>query len=60
MSYLVNHYESTDGAGGQFHGETNYGQIGRSAVGPSKVKRHGIIEEANHVKNVSDPAGGQF
>ena len=30
---LEDHYESTDGAGGQFQGETNYGQIGRGASG---------------------------
>ena len=60
MPHLEDHYESTDGAGGQFQGETNYGQIGRGATGPSKVKRHGIIDVANHGKNVSDPAGGQF
>ena len=57
---LKDHYESTDGAGGQFQGETNYGEIGRGAAGPSKVRRHGIIDEKNHGKNVSDPAGGQF
>ena len=60
MPNLKHHYESTDGAGGQFQGETNYGQIGRGAVGPSRVYRHGIIDVANHGKNVSDPAGGQF
>ena len=56
----TDHYESTDGAGGQFQGETNYGQIGRGAVGPSQVCHHGIIDVANHRKNVSDSAGGQF
>ena len=60
MTGLTDHYESTDGAGGQFQGETNYGQIGRGAVGPSQVRRHGIIDVANHGKNVSDAAGGQF
>ena len=59
LPLLKNHYESTDGAG-LFQGETNYGQIGRGATGPSKVVRHGIIDVANHGKNVSDPAGGQF
>ena len=60
MPGLTDHYESTDGAGGQFQGETNYGQIGRGAVGPSQVCHHGIIAVANHGKNVSDSAGGQF
>ena len=60
MPGLTDHYESMDGAGGQFQGETNYGQVRRGAVGPSKVRRHGIIDTANHGKNVSDPEGGQF
>ena len=60
MPGLTDHYQSTDGAGGQFQGETNYGQIGRGAVGPSQVCHHGIIDVANHGKNVSDSAGGQF
>ena len=51
---LEDHYESTDGVGGQFQGETNYGQIGRGASGPSKVRQHGIIDVANHGKNVGD------
>ena len=36
LPYLEIHYESTDGAGGQFQGEANYGHIERGAVGPSK------------------------
>jgi len=50
----------TDGADGQFQGEANYGQIGHGAVGPEKVLRQGIIDTANHGKNVSDPARDQF
>ena len=57
---LEGHYESTDGAGGQFQGETNYGQIGRGASGPSRVRRHGIIDVANHGKNVGGAYGGFF
>ena len=57
---LEDHYESTDGVGGQFQGETNYGQIGRGASGPSKVRRHGIIDVANHGKNVGDAYGSFF
>ena len=50
MPGLKHHYESTDGAGGQFQGETNYGLIRRGATGPSKVVRHSIIDVANHGK----------
>ena len=57
---LEDHYESTDGAGGQFQGETNYGQIGRGASGPSKVRRHDIIDVTNHGKNVGDAYGSFF
>ena len=57
---LEDHYESTDGAGGQFQGAINYGQIGRGASGPSKVRRHGIIDVANHGKGVSDAYGSFF
>ena len=57
---LEGHYESTDGVGGQFQGETNYGQIGRGASGPNKVRQHGIIDVANHGKNVSDAYGSFF
>ena len=60
MPELTHHYESTDGAGGQFQGETNYGHTARGAAGTSAVRRHSIIDEANHGKNVSDPLGGQF
>ena len=60
MPELTHHYESTDGAGGQFQGETNYGHTARGAAGVSGVLRHSIIDEANHGKNVSDPLGGQF
>ena len=56
---LEGHYESTDGVGGQFQGETNYGQIGRGDSGPNKVRQHGIIDVANHGKNVSDAYGGR-
>ena len=55
-----NTYGPTNGAWSQFQGKANYGQIGRGAVGPSKVKRYGTIDEANHAKNVIDSAGGQF
>jgi hypothetical protein len=60
MPEMKDHYEGTDGCGGQFQGETNYGQVARGAVGPTRVRRHSIIDEDNHGKNVSDPAGGQF
>mmetsp|Transcript_57369 Transcript_57369/g.78240 ORF Transcript_57369/g.78240 Transcript_57369/m.78240 type:complete len:115 (-) Transcript_57369:973-1317(-) len=50
----------TDGADGQFQGEANYGQIGHGAVGPEQVFRQGIIDTANHGKNVSDPALGRL
>ena len=30
MPGLTDHYESTDGTGGQFQCETNYGQIGKN------------------------------
>ena len=51
---------STDGCGGQFQGEPNYGLVARGATGASAVRRHGTIDEKNHGKNVSDPLGGQF
>ena len=60
MPGLTDHYQLTDGAGVQFQCETNYGQIGRGAVGPPQVRHHGIIDVTNHGKNVSDSAGGQF
>lgn len=60
MPDIKDHYEGTDGCGGQFQGETNYGLVARGAIGPTRVRRHSIIDEANHGKNVSDPAGGQF
>ena len=60
MPHLRDHYESTDGCGGQFQGEPNYGQIARGAVGPSEVRRHGIVDVPYHGKNVSDSFGHQF
>ena len=60
MPGLAGHYESTDGCGGQFQGEPNYGLVARGATGASAVRRHSIIDEKNHGKNVSDPLGGQF
>ena len=60
MPDVEDHYEMTDGCGGQFQGETNYGQVARGTVGPTRVRRHSIIDEANHGKSVSDAAGGQF
>ena len=60
MPGLADHYESTDGCGGQFQGEPNYGPVARGASGASAVRRHSTIDEKNHGKNVSDPLGGQF
>ena len=60
MPGLADHYESTDGCGGQFQGEPNYGPVARGATGASAVRRHSTIDEKNHGKNVSDPLGGQF
>ena len=60
MPGLADHYESTDGCGGQFQGEPNYGPVARVATGASVVRRHSTIDEKNHGKNVSDLLGGQF
>ena len=60
MPGLAGHYESTDGCGGQFQGESNYGPVARGATGASAVRRHSTTDEKNHGKNVSDPLGGQF
>lgn len=60
MPGLADHYESTDGCSGQFQGEPNYGLVARGTTGASVVRRHSIIDEKNHGKNVSDPLGGQF
>jgi len=60
MPGLAGHYESTDGCGYQFQGEPNYGLVARGAAGASAARRHSIIDEKNHGKNVSDPLGGQF
>ena len=54
------HYESTDGAGGQFQGEANYGLVARDAARASAVRRHGIIGEKYHGRSMSDTLGGQF
>ena len=56
---MADHYESTDGCGGQLQGEPNYGHVAR-ATGASAVRRHGTTDEKNHGKNASDPLGGQF
>ena len=58
MPGLAGHYESTDGCGGQFQGEPDYGFVARGATGASAVRRHSIIDEKNHGKNMSDPLGG--
>jgi hypothetical protein len=51
---MADHYESTDGCSGQFQGEPNYGLVARGTTGASVVRRHSIIDEKNHGKNVSD------
>jgi len=60
MQGLAGHYESTDGCGGQFQGEPNYGPVARGTTVSSAVRRHSVNDEKNHEKNVSDPLGGQF
>ena len=60
MPGLADHYESTDGCGGQFQGEPNYGLVARGATGASAVRRRNITDEKDHGRNVSDPLGGQF
>ena len=51
---------STDGCGGQFQGEPDYGPVVRGATGASAVRRRNITDEKDHGRNVSDPLGGQF
>jgi hypothetical protein len=60
MPGLAGHCESTDGCGGQFQGEPDYGLVARGATGSPAVRRHSTIDEKNHGKNVSDTLGGQF
>jgi len=46
--------------GRRVQGGANYGLVARGATGASAVRRHSIIDEKNHGKNVSGPLGGQF
>jgi len=42
---------------GCVQGNSNYGQIGCVAVGPSKVRRHGIIDTAKDQRSDKDTSG---
>mmetsp|Transcript_70516 Transcript_70516/g.159520 ORF Transcript_70516/g.159520 Transcript_70516/m.159520 type:complete len:215 (-) Transcript_70516:435-1079(-) len=49
------HIERTDGAGGQFQGETNAGRIPGSLVSePTKLRRHSVIGVSAHGKGIGD------
>ena len=45
MQGLTDHYESTDGYGGQFQGKPNYGLVAHAAIGASLVGRYSIIDK---------------
>ena len=57
---LAGHYESTDGAGGQFQGEVNYGLVARGAARASAVRRHGITDEKYHGRTWAIRSVGNF